>query len=338
MVLYNLNPFNLPQQRRLPLEPICVWINNEKITTDSIDRLRFWAHRRIAKEVFSAAGILSASQFDKVDWEAVYSALHDVPRMFQVFASKQVFDNGGTNKWLARFDKTGSTSSKCPSCFAEIETAEHIVRCCHAGRIDALHTSIRLMDKWLKQVNTDPGLRECIFHFLSERGAIKMIEFCDNMGYDVKYRKLAKGQDEIGWRRFLEGMIHSDFCKIQHSHYMLCGQRKTGKWWAQQLVIKLLEITHGQWLYRNIQVHDKITGLRATTRKEEIQMEIEEQQEAGFDGFLKEDAYLGECNLGDLEITSGMDEQYWLLAVKAAREAVTIERSRNGHTAGNDTT
>ena len=62
---------------------------------------------------------------------------------------------------------------------------------------------------------------------------------------------------------------------------------KTGKWQAQQLIIKLLEITHGQWIYQNIQVHDRVTGLLATTRKEEIQMEIEAQQEIGFKGFLK---------------------------------------------------
>ena len=32
------------------------------------------------------------------------------------------------------------------------------------------------------------------------------------------------------------------------------------------------------------------------------------------------------------------DEQYWLLAVKAAREAVAIERSRDGQIAGGDIT
>jgi hypothetical protein len=171
-----------------------------------------------------------------------------------------------------------------------------------------------------------------------ERGLTNMIEICDRMGYGIIYRKMAKGQDEIGWRRFLEGMIHTDFNTIQHKHYLVCGQRKTGRWWAQQLITKLLEITHGQWLYRNIQVHDRISGLQATIRKEEIQAEIEEQQEIGFDGFLQEDAYLGECNLGDLEDTSGIDEQYWLLAVKAARDAIAIERSRVGQTAGDDTT
>ena len=87
----------------------------------------------------------------------------------------------------------------------------------------------------------------------------------------------------------------------------------------------MIEITHGQWLYRNIQVHDKVTGLKATLQKEDIQSQIETQQELGFEGFLEEDAFLGECNLGDLELTSGRNEMYWLLAIKAARKAMRIE-------------
>ena len=36
---------------------------------------------------------------------------------------------------------------------------------------------------------------------------------------------------------------------------------------------------------------------------------------------LDRSGHLGECNLGDLEDTSGINETYWLLAIKAAREA-----------------
>ena len=36
----------------------------------------------------------------------------------------------------------------------------------------------------------------------------------------------------------------------------------------------------------------------------------------GSDGLLDEDCHLGECNLGDLEDTSGIKETYWLLAIK----------------------
>ena len=77
---------------------------------------------------------------------------------------------------------------------------------------------------------------------------------------------------------------------------------------------RLLEVTHGQWLYRNVQVHD----VNASLRKEEIIAEIEKQQEMGEEGLLPEDRYLLEINLDDMEITSGEKQEYWLLAIRAA--------------------
>ena len=53
-------------------------------------------------------------------------------------------------------------------------------------------------------------------------------------------------------------------------------------------------------------------------------MEIERQQELGTDGLLAEDHYLMEVNLEDLEISSGVRQEYWLLAIRAAREALQI--------------
>ena len=93
------------------------------------------------------------------------------------------------------------------------------------------------------------------------------------------------------------------------------------------LIIKLLEVTHGQWLYRNIQVHDIVSGVEATLRKEEILMEIEKQQELGTEGLAEEDKYLMEINLDDLETTSGEKQEYWLLAIRAARMATTLSNN-----------
>jgi hypothetical protein len=61
-------------------------------------------------------------------------------------------------------------------------------------------------------------------------------------------------------------------------------------------------------------------------------MEIEHQQELGMEGLLDDDCYLAECNLGDLEDTSGIRETYWLLAIRAAREVGRLEGIRT-HTA-----
>jgi len=57
-------------------------------------------------------------------------------------------------------------------------------------------------------------------------------------------------------------------------------------------------------------------------------MEIERQRELGTEGLLDKDCYLAECNLGNLEETSGVKETYWLLAIKATREASRLEGMR----------
>jgi hypothetical protein len=49
----------------------------------------------------------------------------------------------------------------------------------------------------------------------------------------------------------------------------------------------------------------------------------------GIEGLLNENCHLGECNLGDLENTSGVKETYWLLAIKAAWEAERLEALRS---------
>ena len=42
-----------------------------------------------------------------------------------------------------------------------------------------------------------------------------MNEICIDMGYGVKFRRMATSQDEIGWGRFMEGMICKEAQKLQ---------------------------------------------------------------------------------------------------------------------------
>ncbi len=155
-----------------------------------------------------------------------------------------------------------------------------------------------------------------------------MVEICAENDYNERYRTIARSQDSIGWRRFMEGMVCKEIRAIQRKHSSVTGLCCNTERWARDLVTCLLEVTHGQWLYRNVQVHDQISGTLATQRKEELQMEIECQQELGMEGLLEEDCYLAECNLGDLEETSGILETYWLLSIQATWEAGRLEGLR----------
>jgi hypothetical protein len=82
------------------------------------------------------------------------------------------------------------------------------------------------------------------------------------------------------------------------------------------------KMTHSQWLFRNVHVHDFVSGGIATKKKEEmIGRELENLIEFGGEGLEEKDLYLLKINLDDLETTSGELHTYWLLALCAARAA-----------------
>ena len=126
----------------------------------------------------------------------------------------------------------------------------------------------------------------------------------------------------------MEGMFTKEMMPIQTDYVELGECTLTLDKWAQGLVVKLLEVTHGQWLYRNVHVHDAVSGVAATARKEEIQQFIEDQIELGEEGLEENDHYLLEVNLEDLESTSGEEQHYWLLQIQAARRDCQLRRNR----------
>jgi hypothetical protein len=87
----------------------------------------------------------------------------------------------------------------------------------------------------------------------------------------------------------MEGMICQELRALQESYTMVEGTTHPASAWASGLVIQLLEITHGQWLYRCVQVHDKVRGTLITERKEELQKQIEEEIDKGWDELMEED-------------------------------------------------
>jgi hypothetical protein len=67
--------------------------------------------------------------------------------------------------------------------------------------------------------------------------------------------------------------------------------------WAKDMVLKLLEATHGQWISQNVQIHNNVAGMQTTLQKEEVQQEIEEQMEMGTAGLHEEDLLDGGSRL-----------------------------------------
>jgi hypothetical protein len=208
---------------RFPLEPLCVFLGRNKLTSDKGDMIRFWIQKQLAWSQFYETDILYGQQFDSVDWEAVHGALHQVPWMFQIWACKQVMNiapTNGSQPWEP------DLCPLCPSCGQVQETCVHILLCNHTGRVEALMHLIDLLKHWLVEVDTDPNLQECMVEYAKGRGSLTMTEIC--RGMDHRYWKVAEEQDAIGWRRFMEGMICRGLQGLQEIYTTVNGSNITG--------------------------------------------------------------------------------------------------------------
>ncbi len=63
--------------------------------------------------------------------------------------------------------------------------------------------------------------------------------------------------------------------------------------------------------------------------KEELLKEVEYQLSLGPDGLDEQDRFLLECNFDKLATTTGEHQEYWLLAIVAAREASRLRSFRD---------
>jgi hypothetical protein len=160
------------------------------------------------------------------------------------------------------------------------------------------------LERWLDEADTDPDLTDSIVEYVQRQGTVILEEAISEA--PPRFRPMALSQDKIGWRRFLEGMISKEITNIQQQYYAVNGSRISLEKWCSGLITRLLEITHGQWIYRNNVVHDPVSGTIGTAKKEELLSEIERQRKLGGDtGLLEEDKYLAEVNLEEMASSSG---------------------------------
>jgi hypothetical protein len=93
----------LPRQEVFPLEPICMFVEDTKMTSDTGAHIRYAAGRQVARLFFHKTSRMFTDAFDEVDWPQVHRTLtKEVPRLFQVWACKQVMNIAATNKNLCQ--------------------------------------------------------------------------------------------------------------------------------------------------------------------------------------------------------------------------------------------
>ncbi len=207
------------------------------MTSDTGSHIRFWAHYQLAQEFYKDQMILSYHQFDEVDWPSVHQTLHDLPRLFQVWAAKHVLGIAGTMKFLAQQD---NRCPMCPSCNICMESCSHIGRCHHKGRTLAFEQSAQMMEQWLDRNNTHPDIQSLLLRYLRGRGSTTCSECSEVLGLPNIIQEFAASQDVIGWDGFIMGMVSSKLLSIQSAYLLQCNYSYQAERWISGVITQLL--------------------------------------------------------------------------------------------------
>jgi hypothetical protein len=120
------------------------------------------------------------------------------------------------------------------------------------------------------------------------------------------------------------GMVSSKLLPIQSAYLLNSKSSSRAMQWISGLITQLLQVTHTQWIYQCVLVHDRSTGVSISSHQEELLKKIDHQLSLGPEGLEEEDRFLLECNFDTLTMADGEQQEYWLLAIQAAREASCI--------------
>lgn len=283
------------KRQLLPLESVAVFHEGQKISGECGKELRFHIGRKEARNFYITQLGWYATTFDNVDWGSRDRALDDKPDMFKMWLFKQSSSFCASGKNMGRW--YGAEHTSCPNCNAPDEDAAHLLHCRDAGRYALYRSEVEKGVSWLQQGHTDPQLASILTAYLHGRGS-KQLSSMPRLS--VHLQKFAFAQDLIGWDNFMLGMISSHLRAVQHSHMIGAPSVLTADDWMRQFINKLLHITHGQWIYRNIsKYHDQIGHVR-TVEQRQLLLEIDRLMHLSPDDLPEESKFLLEVDFARL--------------------------------------
>eukprot|EP00956_Cyclotella_meneghiniana_P027633 scaffold62402_cov42-Cyclotella_meneghiniana.AAC.1 len=318
----HLNHSASPMTRQLlPMESVAVSHGGQKISGECGSEIRYQIGKVQAREFYITKLGWYAAVFDNVDWAARDKVLSRKPDMFRMWVFKQSsgFISSGKNmkRWF------GSEHSQCPNCGKDDEDSHHLMHCPDSGRFALFREEAQKLTVWLEMNHTDPILAKIISRYVMNRGSSRLADFSN---VPPEYYKFVYEQQLIGWDNFMLGQITTSLRPLQHSHLLSSPSLLTVDDWLTNLINKLLHITHGQWIYRNISKHHATLGFIRKTERRNMLLEIDRLAQLTQEDVPEDSKFLLEIDFSSLRYADTCTQNYWVHAVKAAVVAGNMRR------------
>ena len=170
--------------------------------------------------------------------------------------------------------------------------------CPDKSRTKLLTKNVNDLMAWMSQDDqTDPEILYWIPKYILMRGdrPLSAIGFMS-----PQFKALAASQDLIGWRDFTEGHVSTHFYTIQSFHLAMSSSYLNSKDWTKQFISRILHITHSQWIFRSLSLHDKMHGYLRNKKADEILQLIKKIVEVAPEEVPVDSRFLLEINFSNL--------------------------------------
>lgn len=215
------------------------------------------------------------------------------------------------------------------------ERASHLNQCPSTLRTQQFLDSVQDLEKWLSQDHTDSEIAFWIPRYLRARNRTTFLDLIHyiprstHISMSSQMKALAACQDNIGWTHMLEGKITGHFRTIQSRHLRRINARINGQDWVKLFITKLIKISHTQWIFRNLTLHDKNIGHLTQLKRDELADELERLHSLDPADVPKESQFLLDFDIDDLAEGDIFRQEQWILAMRAARRAGMRARGRS---------
>ena len=307
-----------PGLQLLPREDAALIVDGTKVTGDIGEAVRYAQGREEARAYLVGRKKWSNEKFDEVDWKRLDMCLKGKAKGFNIWLSKQCSGFCGTRVQVGYYSGDALADVSCPNC-GEREDDAHLCQCPDEDRTKLLQENTDDLESWMnKGGKTNCDIAYWIPKWIKCRG-VKKLQDMGRMSGDML--ALAKGQDLIGYRHFMEGRISTKFWSIQSRHLALSDGHMNGAEWTKGFISRILKITQSQWFYRNISFHDKQHGYAKRKRVEELDHQIRQLSDTNPRNIPQDSRFLLERDGNDLSKESVLKKEYYVEAMEAAIKA-----------------
>jgi hypothetical protein len=113
-------------------------------------------------------------------------------------------------------------------------------------------------------------------------------------------------------------MIATHFERLQMDYLLGSDSLVISQDWTREFISRLLHLTHGQWLYRNISRHHAVRGLLQDTERQALLRTIDQFMQVSPADLPEESQFLLEIDFQTLRQSDTVKQNYWVHAIKAA--------------------